>query len=57
MAKEEITDKNKVSNKGSSEITFRCQFCNRDIPIEEMRTINRFFPMLVVCRDCEKEIR
>jgi translation initiation factor 2 beta subunit (eIF-2beta)/eIF-5 len=47
----------KAKKKEAGAITFRCQSCGQDKPIEEMRTIRRFFPMLVVCRECEKTIR
>jgi hypothetical protein len=39
------------------EITFRCQSCQKLKPLKEMRSIARFTPVLVVCRDCEKEMR
>ena len=46
-----------AKEKAPEELTFRCQSCNKDKLLEEMRVITRFFPLLVVCRDCEKEIR
>ena len=57
MAKEKLEEKDKAKKKGSGEITFRCQSCDKYIPLEEMRVISRFFPMLVVCPECEKEMR
>lgn len=46
-------DKTKTPGK----ITFRCQVCGQDKLLEEMRLITRFFPVLVLCSDCEKTIR
>jgi len=57
MAKEELEKEDKAKRKGTKEITFLCQICDKHKHLEEMRVITRFFPMLVVCRDCEKEMR
>jgi hypothetical protein len=45
-----------VKEKAPEKITFRCRSCNKYKPLEDMRIITRFFPLLVVCRDCEKEM-
>jgi len=57
MAKEEPKGEDKTKNKAPGKITFRCQCCDKDKLLEEMRVITRFFPLLVVCQECEKEIR
>lgn len=57
MVKEELKEAGKTKRKEPREITFRCQSCDKYKHLEEMRVITRFFPMLVVCRDCEKELR
>ena len=57
MAEEALKEAGKTKRKGPGEITFRCQSCDKYKHLEEMRVITRFFPMLVVCRDCEKEMR
>ena len=56
MDKEEVQEANKTKKQGSKEITFRCQRCEKNRRLEDMRVITRFFPLLVVCRECEKEI-
>lgn len=56
MAKRESKETDKTKKKGHGEITFRCANCQKDKQLAEMRTITRFFPVLVVCRDCEKLI-
>jgi hypothetical protein len=38
-------------------ITFKCRLCEKDKPLEDMRTVTRFVPVLVVCRDCAKKLR
>jgi ribosomal protein S14 len=55
MAEEELKEADKKD--GSGEITFRCSSCGKDKPLEEMRIITRFFPLIVVCRECEREMR
>lgn len=57
MAKEELKGEDKTKKQKPEKITFRCSSCDKYKPIEEMRAITRFFPLLVVCRDCEKKIR
>jgi hypothetical protein len=39
------------------EIVFKCRRCEKLKPISEMRRVTRFIPVLVVCQDCEKEMR
>ncbi|MBI4186152.1 MAG: hypothetical protein HY530_01430 [Chloroflexi bacterium] len=34
--------------------TFTCRFCGQARQLDEMRMLTRFFPPLVVCRECEK---
>ena len=55
MAKEESKEADKTKKK-PGEITFRCQRCESHKRLEEMRVITRFFPLFVVCRDCQKEM-
>jgi len=57
VAEEELKEQGKVKKKVPREITFRCQSCDKYKLLEEMRVITRFFPLLVVCRECEKEMR
>ena len=46
-----------AQKKEGIEISFKCQCCDRIRPLKEMRSITRFLPVLVVCRDCEKALR
>ncbi len=55
MTKSEVKKKGK--EEGTKKITFRCRFCEQDKPLDEMRFLNRFFPPLVACQACEKEMR
>ena len=57
MAEKELKKEDKTKKQVPREITFRCQSCEKYNELEEMRVITRFFPLLVVCRDCEKEMR
>ena len=57
MTTERVKKEEKSKAKGTKEITFRCKFCDRSKPLDEMMVLTRFFPLLVACRDCEKEMR
>jgi len=41
----------------TKEITFKCKYCGENKPLDDMRRLTRFFPPVVVCRDCEKKMR
>ena len=56
MAKEELKGSARAKKQAPAEITFSCQRCQRLKPIKEMRVITRFFPLFIVCQDCEKEL-
>lgn len=56
MTAEKLEKKDKGKRKEPKEITFRCQNCDKYKPLEDMRTVTRFFPPLVLCQDCEKEM-
>jgi len=47
----------KAKTKKQKEITFRCQRCEVLRPLEDMRSVTRFIPVLIVCKKCEKELR
>ena len=57
MTAEKAKHPKDTEEKETEALTFHCQNCQKDKPFEEMRVITRFFPLMVVCRDCEKEIR
>ena len=46
-------------NVGSKEknITFKCNNCKKTKPIRDMVVVTRYFPAIVICKDCEKELR
>ncbi len=39
------------------EVMFTCKNCQKQKPLSEMRTVTRFSPVLIVCRECQKELR
>ncbi len=57
MPEKELKGADKASKKRPLKVTFRCQYCKRLRPLEEMRSVTRFLPVLIMCRDCEKKIR
>ena len=56
MTTEDLKKTDKAKGKGPGKIVFRCQGCGKYKQLEEMKVIKRFFPMLVVCQECEKEM-
>ena len=57
MPTDELQKEKKTKSKGDEDIKFKCQCCDKFKGLEEMRVLTRFFPLLVVCRDCEGDIR
>ncbi len=47
----------KAEKRKPREITFKCQQCGNRRPIQEMTSVTRFRPVLIVCQDCAKEMR
>ncbi len=37
--------------------TFKCNYCEKVKPLEEMIVVTRYFPPVVICLECEKKIR
>ncbi len=51
------TELNEKEEPKTTEITFKCKFCQMSKPLNEMVVIGRFFPPVVACRDCDKKMR
>jgi translation initiation factor 2 beta subunit (eIF-2beta)/eIF-5 len=51
--------KEKIGNEKSEDtvVKFKCHVCGKERPIQEMRTITRFVPVLVACQECAKHLR
>jgi hypothetical protein len=55
---QELKDGKNISGKADNlKVKFTCQCCQKKKPIEDMKRIKRFNPVLIVCRDCEKIMR
>jgi Zn finger protein HypA/HybF involved in hydrogenase expression len=48
-------NKEKKSAAAEKEVNFKCHVCGQFKTIQQMRIITRFFPVLIVCPDCEKK--
>ena len=57
MAAEESKSASKAKKETTAEVMFKCRLCEKEKPISEMKIITRFRPIVVVCRDCEKDLR
>ena len=57
MAVEEPKTIKQSKKEAAAEVTFKCRLCEKEKPISDMKTITRFRPVVVVCRDCEKDLR
>jgi len=51
----ETAEENKT--KQTKGITFKCKFCEKSKPLEEMVVLTTYFPPNVACRDCVKKIQ
>jgi hypothetical protein len=49
--------KGEARKSGDMEVHFKCRLCEKEKPLQEMRTVTRFVPVLVVCQDCAKTLR
>ncbi|MGD1119248.1 MAG: hypothetical protein ABR886_07145 [Dehalococcoidales bacterium] len=47
----------KAKKAEAAEVTFKCRRCEKEKPITEMKIITRFRPVMIVCQECEKEVR
>ena len=57
MATEIVRGGEESKAKETKGITFKCRFCGRSRPLDEMMVLTRFFPPIVAYRDCEKKVR
>jgi len=57
MAAEESKSASKAKKETTAEVMFKCRLCEKEKPISEMKIITRYRPIVVVCRDCEKDLR
>lgn len=55
--KTELLNKKQSESKETKDITFKCKYCGKTWPLDDMRTLSRFFPPVVACRECEKKMR
>jgi len=56
----EMLEKEESKPRGTEEtkeIIFRCKYCGNVKPLDEMRTLTGFFPLVVACSECEKKMR
>jgi transcription elongation factor Elf1 len=53
----EQASKTETKEKPQEEIKFHCRRCGRERPLSEMRSVTRFLPVLIVCKDCARELR
>jgi len=50
-------EKEQSNSDETKEITFKCKYCGKNWPLDDMRTLTRFFPPVVACPDCEMKMR
>ena len=53
----EQASKKETAKTPPGEIVFKCRRCGLEKPLSEMRSVTRFLPVLIVCRDCAQELR
>ncbi|MBI2830506.1 MAG: hypothetical protein HYX81_05030 [Chloroflexi bacterium] len=52
VQKEQVMDVSET--KPGKEVTFKCKFCGAEKPLTEMQVVTRYFPPVVLCKECEK---
>ena len=57
MAGEKTKSGSKAKKEPVTEVMFKCRLCEKEKPISEMKVIARFRPVVVVCRECESNVR
>jgi len=56
MTTKEPQEKEKPDLNETREITFKCKYCGKEKPLNDMRMITLFFPPLVACQECERRM-
>jgi NAD-dependent SIR2 family protein deacetylase len=51
------TEEKKTSGLKDSKLTFKCNYCKKTKPFSDMVVVTRYFPAVVICKDCEKDLR
>jgi len=54
---DDVKNAKKAAGKGGEKVFFTCQCCGKRRPLEQMRSVTRFVPVLIVCRECQKILR
>jgi hypothetical protein len=57
MTDESSIMEEKPGTRATKGITFKCRLCGKAKGLGEMRVLERFFPPIVVCGDCERKMR
>jgi len=57
MAADTTKGASKAKKEAVLGVTFKCRLCDKERPISQMKVINRFRPVVVVCCDCERLLR
>ena len=45
------------SDKEAREVTFKCKYCGKHKPLDDMRTVDRYFPPVIACSECAEKLR
>jgi transcription elongation factor Elf1 len=51
------TEEKKSTGSKEKKITFKCNYCKKSKSINDMVVVTRYFPAIVICKDCEKGLR
>jgi hypothetical protein len=54
MAKKQAKEVKETPAEILAPVVFKCKVCGTDKPIEEMKVFTRYFPPMVMCKDCQK---
>ncbi len=51
------TEEKKTSGPKEKKLTFKCNYCKKTKPFGDMVVVTRYFPAVVMCKQCEKDLR
>lgn len=52
----ELLEKGQLEAEEAREITFKCKICGKIKPLNQLREMRRFFPLIVACADCDDKM-
>jgi len=52
-----LVNRQQSKQEETREVRFRCKYCGKTKPLDEIMSLTRFFPPVVACQDCAKKMQ